>query len=42
MQKKTLILLAIFSLFLILISNLKIAYAEENSLSLKVLVIDQK
>ncbi|MEM1575161.1 MAG: carboxypeptidase-like regulatory domain-containing protein [Nitrososphaerota archaeon] len=40
MQKKTLILLIIFSLFLI-ISNLKIAYAEENSLSLKVLVIDQ-
>jgi hypothetical protein len=41
MQKKTLILLAIFSLFLILISNLQIAYAEENILSLKVLVIDQ-
>ncbi|MEM2083181.1 MAG: hypothetical protein QXV10_01565 [Nitrososphaerota archaeon] len=39
MQKKTLILLTIFSLFLIL--NLHIANAEENSLSLKVLVIDQ-
>jgi hypothetical protein len=40
MQKKTLILLSIFSLLLI-IFNLQIAHTEENILSLKVLVIDQ-
>ncbi|GEM_PF-5462771 len=40
MQKKTLILLSIFSLFLI-VFNLQIAHTEENILSLKVLVIDQ-